>query len=286
MDVRRFEQCVRHLAKHYRVVSLEDVFCNGVETGAGKPLASITFDDGYHDNLEYAAPILQRYKCPASFYIVTDCIDTGEMVWTQEIKHYFRTTQLLEMRAALNYLPPHLQATRWKRRKDRLAYAKSIRDHLITADQELRRHFLADMRAAFSDVAQPRLMMTWDEVRAMQAAGFVIGSHTKTHPVLTEVANQAIVEEEMMASGRRIMEELGSFPISVAYPFGACNAAVMETTKRCGYKIALTANQRWYTPGKDGAYNISRTGLSNESWLVTRARINGSYERVKRMLGR
>ena len=40
------------------------------------------FDDGYKDNIEYAAPILRQFKCPASFYVVTDCIDRNVPTWT------------------------------------------------------------------------------------------------------------------------------------------------------------------------------------------------------------
>src|SRR5689334_4181726 len=113
MDVQKFEQCVRYLSKNYQVLHLEDA-CNTELNYGDKPIATISFDDGYHDNLEYAAPILQKYNCPASFYIVTDCIDTGRMVWTQEIKHYLQSTRLLQFNADLEYLPEGLQVKGWK----------------------------------------------------------------------------------------------------------------------------------------------------------------------------
>src|SRR6478672_9030877 len=122
MDVDKFEQCVRYLSKNYIILSLEEACNEEFAPFSGKPIATISFDDGYHDNIEYAAPILQKYYCPASFYIVTDCIDKGRMVWTQEIKHLFQNTTLGQLNADLSALPEHLQVRTWKSRHQRLDY--------------------------------------------------------------------------------------------------------------------------------------------------------------------
>lgn len=41
-----------------------------------KPVVAITFDDGYANNLIYAYPWLERYGLPATFSVVTNCVDT------------------------------------------------------------------------------------------------------------------------------------------------------------------------------------------------------------------
>ena len=43
--------------------------------------ACITFDDGYANNFELAAPILQSVGVPATFFIAGGAVDTGVM-WT------------------------------------------------------------------------------------------------------------------------------------------------------------------------------------------------------------
>jgi len=58
-----FEQQMEWLARNVRVLPLGDV----VTTGAG---IAITFDDGYRDNLTYAAPVLHRLNIPATFFVV------------------------------------------------------------------------------------------------------------------------------------------------------------------------------------------------------------------------
>ena len=53
----------------------------------------ILFDDGYKDNLDFAAPILSRYQCPASFYVVTQCIDQNIPTWTYQVDYLFQYTR-------------------------------------------------------------------------------------------------------------------------------------------------------------------------------------------------
>jgi len=71
MPTRHFDEQMAQLREFgYRVVSLEDVLAHYVER---KPLAQgavlITFDDGYRDNLDNAAPILARHGYPAVQFV-------------------------------------------------------------------------------------------------------------------------------------------------------------------------------------------------------------------------
>ena len=46
-----------------------------------RPLLSITFDDGYLDNIELALPLLEKHGCSATFFICTGPISENHPFW-------------------------------------------------------------------------------------------------------------------------------------------------------------------------------------------------------------
>lgn len=73
---RKFETFCEFFMKHFTVVSLAEqiVGCQNSKRMGGT--LSITFDDGYRDNFDVAAPILCRLGLPATFFVTTGFIDT------------------------------------------------------------------------------------------------------------------------------------------------------------------------------------------------------------------
>lgn len=78
----------------------------------------------------------------------------------------------------------------------------------------------------------------WDGLRGLVDAGWEVGSHTVTHPRLTELADDAL-RAELESSRREIAERLGSCE-TIAYPYGAVDARVEAATRAAGYRAACT----------------------------------------------
>ena len=72
IGVEQFETHVRYLADHYKIVSMRDLVDGHAATDG--PVVAISFDDGYLDNFENAAPILYKHNVPATFFISTNHI--------------------------------------------------------------------------------------------------------------------------------------------------------------------------------------------------------------------
>ena len=81
-----------------------------------------------------------------------------------------------------------------------------------------------------------RAMLTWAQVRELQANGFELGAHTGSHPDLTRLAPER-VREEMLVSQRVIAEQTGAAASICAYPFGRWNPSV----RRCVATLARAA---------------------------------------------
>jgi peptidoglycan/xylan/chitin deacetylase (PgdA/CDA1 family) len=74
-----FERQMRCLAETAEPVRLIDLPARlGQPRASGRPLVSVTFDDGYASVCEKALPILARYGLPATFFVTTSCVGLEE----------------------------------------------------------------------------------------------------------------------------------------------------------------------------------------------------------------
>jgi peptidoglycan/xylan/chitin deacetylase (PgdA/CDA1 family) len=80
---------------------------------------------------------------------------------------------------------------------------------------------------------------SWDELGELAAAGWEIGSHTATHPLLTH-CDDAALERELRGSRERCEARLGRACRSLAYPYGAEDQRVAEAAAAAGYLTACT----------------------------------------------
>jgi peptidoglycan/xylan/chitin deacetylase (PgdA/CDA1 family) len=76
-----FEAYCRFLGRYFDVVPLAELLGRLKESKPIGGAVAITFDDGYKDNREVAAPILERHGLSACFFIATDFIDTDRVGW-------------------------------------------------------------------------------------------------------------------------------------------------------------------------------------------------------------
>lgn len=87
-----------------------------------------------------------------------------------------------------------------------------------------------------ASIGRDDLHMTWDQVREIKAAGMTIGSHSKTHPLLTKPT--VSLPDELEGSRREIEQHIGVSPDLFAYPFGAWDARVADAVRQAGYRAA------------------------------------------------
>jgi peptidoglycan/xylan/chitin deacetylase (PgdA/CDA1 family) len=120
--------------------------------------------------------------------------------------------------------------------------------------------------------------LTWDDLRAMEKAGFEIGSHTVNHANLG-VANQQTIERELKESLSMLNRELGERPRAFAFPWGKPEnipAAAFESVAEAGYYTAVSAYGGFNARGSNPMH-IQRIDAGNGrmTWLAMRARLAG-----------
>ncbi len=81
------------------------------------------------------------------------------------------------------------------------------------------------------------LPMSWDELGELADEGWEIGSHTRSHPYLTELDDDRL-SEELAGSRATCAAELGRPCETIAYPYGDVDARVVASAARAGYSAA------------------------------------------------
>jgi peptidoglycan/xylan/chitin deacetylase (PgdA/CDA1 family) len=89
--------------------------------------------------------------------------------------------------------------------------------------------------------------LSWAELGTLASAGWEIGSHSRTHPRLTELDDGRLAEE-LEGSRADCEERLGLSCRSLAYPYGGVDDRVAEAARRTGYVAAATLPRRLHPP--------------------------------------
>ena len=123
-------------------------------------------------------------------------------------------------------------------------------------------------------------LLSWDELRELDAMGVGIGSHGMSHVRFAQLDNAAL-EREIMLSKQKLEEEL-SHPVSLlSFPYGRrgdYDPRAMDLATQAGYAAAATACYGVNRP--DGnAMELRRIGIESSDTLFTfRAKLCGALD--------
>ncbi|MDX2595615.1 MULTISPECIES: polysaccharide deacetylase family protein [Streptomyces] len=81
-------------------------------------------------------------------------------------------------------------------------------------------------------------MLDWPQVRDLADTGVEIGGHSHTHPQLDQL-DDAALRAELRHSTDVLTTELGTRPVSFAYPYGYSSRRVRQAVRAAGYGQAL-----------------------------------------------
>jgi peptidoglycan/xylan/chitin deacetylase (PgdA/CDA1 family) len=81
--------------------------------------------------------------------------------------------------------------------------------------------------------------MGWDQLRELVGRGWEVGSHTRSHPRLTQQAD-AEVAAELGDSRRECEARIGARCLSIAYPYSDCDDRVARAARDAGYMLGVT----------------------------------------------
>jgi len=247
-----FDSQMKWLAARCRVLPLREAVreLNDSDRRTDRPLVAVTFDDGYADNAEVAAPILEKYGLRGTFYLTTGFVETGEPLWFD--------------RAANALLGLNAEA-----RGGFLKRARAVDDDLSSKNgrawpairvwMEALKRNTPEARAALIAEAEARSGFTMDrdlyrpmsrkQASALHEAGHEIASHTVTHPILPQLDDDAM-RFELTRSREQLRAWIGGGDVpGFCYPNGDADPRVEQAVLEAGYTYACTTVEGMNLPG-------------------------------------
>jgi peptidoglycan/xylan/chitin deacetylase (PgdA/CDA1 family) len=243
------EQFADHLAliaDRFQPVALPDLVARVQAGHASRDAVTVTFDDGYADNLYAARPLLEQRGVPATVYVTSGFVGSGRGFWWDELERLLLRPGRLPSPLALEIAGERLQwqldgdAMYSRARADELAgwtvldarapaprqqVYRDLCSRLRALDETERGRALEQLRRVVApcektdgDAARP---LTADELARLADGGLVaIGAHTITHPVLSRLPTNRQAEE-IRESKRQLEAALNRPVTSFSYPYGA-----------------------------------------------------------------
>jgi peptidoglycan/xylan/chitin deacetylase (PgdA/CDA1 family) len=236
----------RHLSlfrERFEVLNLEGLLSlisrnHPLQTG-GRPLALLTFDDGYVDSYAVVLPMLQEFGLTAVFFVPTAFVGSSRLPWWDQIASAMRNASVDRLRL--------------RGCDETFCLCADVLEHSIMRVLFYVRQpagvRVAERVAEIQDSCRPidsieeqePLFVSWKQIREMHAAGMDIGSHTHTHPVLSHLDRNAQLHE-LTYSKAALESELQSPIWAVAYPaakHSAYTAETIEVARLAKYRLGF-----------------------------------------------
>jgi peptidoglycan/xylan/chitin deacetylase (PgdA/CDA1 family) len=251
------------------------------------PLA-FTVDDGYADFATVAAPIFAEFECPVTVFLVSGVLDSGGWYWWDRISAAFEGTSRHELTITVGSRSVQLDwATADERTRAEIALMEALKR---VPDAE--RHRVLDALPAALEVALPSRAthkyapMTWEEVRHCAARGVTFGAHTVTHPILSQVEDDA-AGWEIATSWDRLRDattattDVFCYPNGTSTDFGDRETGILSAL---GFSSALTTMPGHLTAATfrkraDAAFRLPRFAYDDD--VIGFAQVTAGLERAK-----
>ncbi len=258
----RFEDQLRSLARDYRVVALTELLAEHLSQRLSDGTVAITFDDGYADNLQAAAPLLVRNGLPATFFVTSGAIGSQREFWWDRLERCLLVAGQLPDRlqisaagseqswdlgsAKVGFDPSVRGAKPWEADPTtRLGFFYEIWKYLRGLDEVAREQALAAVEQWSGTGHQTRpthRILSAEEVRELAGLpGMTIGAHSVSHATLS-ACDASVQRLEIRRSKEDLQHLLGRRVPMFAYPFGDFGPETPGMVREAGFDGACIAD--------------------------------------------
>jgi Polysaccharide deacetylase len=261
-----FQSQVKIFQSHFEMATLESALA--YLQGTYKPsrdLCLLTFDDGLKEHYAEVTPILKELGVQGIFFVITNkalapvhmnhfLLATLEFETYQ--KEFYRTLEescpgMLDTLVITKSLVRHTYP--WD--DFPLASFKYVVNFMI--ERDLRDRVLTELfRTHMGDPSEfsESLYVSWDEARAMQKEGMVIGGHSHQHKPLSTLSDKELSWDLTQCRQTLDQQLLPQQELPFCFPYGqreTVNALTLEKLQELGFSCAFLNEPGANYPGQD-----------------------------------
>lgn len=251
-----FEKQISYLVNNFKILKLNELEKH-IENDDKEFAISITFDDGYLDNINLALPILKKYNTPASIFVITRFLNNKDFMWWYFLWDNLNKKKSIKFNNETIILKNKSDAVKWYgilskkvinlKEHEQYKFLKNIFD---SGNKPNYKHLIFDSRKLF-ELSKNELIE--------------IGSHTVNHNKLTSLSIDEVYLE--LKNSKQIIEEIINKKVNyLAYPYGGkdeVDSKIVSIAKEVGYKMAFSTKR--ISDQTHKFYDIPRYNIDNYS---------------------
>lgn len=233
----RFAEQLRFMRSAFNLLDLTEAVARLRSGALPARAACITFDDGYANNLDVAAPILRAHGVPATVFVSTRFLE-GRRMWNDTVIEAIRRAgpEIDFSRLGLG----QYQLNDWSARR---AAVSDILGKLKYRPLDERESVAEDIAGLVAQPLPASPMLSEQGVRALVSMGIKIGAHTVSHPILARLdgdrAVAEIVDSKHVLEGI-IREEVAAFAYPNGRPGRDYSAEHVNMVRDAGFSVAVS----------------------------------------------
>ena len=241
-----FVRQMEYLKAHFEVVGIEEAIRAKDNAGRQKPLAVVTFDDGYAGNRRILLPLLKSMDLPAAIFVSTGAVISRELYWYDRIITAVQSDReskldLSQMGLGSYRLNRTRESANWAETQRLLSDLKELqpleRDTAVAEILEMLKDNEGASRYAICHLTQ-------EEIKEMSGSPLVtFGAHSHCHGMLPQLTASGVTDS-VMKSKSLLEKWTGKEVKYFAYPSGAYDKKVINALKEGGFECSFTTKSK------------------------------------------
>jgi peptidoglycan/xylan/chitin deacetylase (PgdA/CDA1 family) len=205
----------------FQPVSLTELVRRNKDGKSTSGLFAITIDDGIGENVRNLSRLFLTREWPATFYLPTDYLDTGEGMafqWWRQVRPHLPLQKMSLTSGVLDFSPPNA-LEEFSKKLELLWHSKRLESYVPTIMELV--DAVARERGISRAALQPDAPISWSEVELLSKTDLIrFESHGVTHVAMSALSPEQL-EFEMKHSRDVVTERTGLQCRHLAYPFGS-----------------------------------------------------------------